>query len=108
MVAASARGGAGLREGGDSVEPTRPLGIATLVRGIVIAIAGAVMATANVLAALDDRTFTVSLGGLLFGLGCGTLLVGLLLHGESKQRGGLTAIAVIVAHLEPPFGRTQA
>jgi hypothetical protein len=71
MVAASARGGAGLREGGDSMKPRGPLGTAALVGGIVIAIAGAVMATANVFAAPDDGAFTVSLGGLVFGLGWG-------------------------------------
>ena len=77
-------------------EAPRPRAIAVAVTaiGVLVAIGGAVSVVQNTFAAVDHRPYTMSLGGLLVGLGCGTAVVGSLLLG---RRDGRTTSPVLCA-----------
>lgn len=57
---------------------------------------GVLSAVANVVAALDGRAFTVSLGGMVLGLGAGVLAVGGLLISPDRVRGLVIATTVLL------------
>lgn len=66
--------------------------------GILVVIGGAVSIVANTFAAVEERPFTVSLGGLLVGLGGGLAVAGvLLLRGWEGHPVGVRMCAGIIA-----------
>jgi len=82
-----------------SPDELRVLSLLLLVAGGLLVVVGAVSAAASVVAALDDRAFTVSLGGLVLGLGAGLLIVGLLLTRADRPGGLVIATAVLLPTL---------
>jgi peptidoglycan/LPS O-acetylase OafA/YrhL len=70
--------------------------VALIAIGALLALVGTISALANVVAAVDDKAFTVSLGGLLFGLGNGTVLVGATLLRREERPRSLVVAAVVV------------
>lgn len=79
-----------------SRDELRVLRLLLLIVGGLLVVVGAFSAIASVVAALDDRSFTVSLGGLVLGLGAGLLTVGLLLTPPDRPRGFVITAAILV------------
>ena len=69
--------------------------MALLAAGSLVLAAGVVLAVRDVLAALDDRPFTITLGGLVGGFGAGVIAVALAL--DDRPPGWLTAAVMVLA-----------
>ena len=69
---------------------------AVIAVGALLAVIGAVSTVVSVIAAVDDEAFTVSLGGLLLGLGIGTVLVGAVLLRRAERPRRLILARVVL------------